>query len=92
MSTASALTVTLPPDLQNLIRSKISKGLYQSAEEVVRAALRLLAEQEQRAVPAKDSGSLRARIDAAYADGPDEDEQELQKRMTALRSRQTEVW
>lgn len=41
------MNVSLTPELELLIHSKVSAGLYNSASEVVRDALRLLAERDQ---------------------------------------------
>jgi antitoxin ParD1/3/4 len=48
MPSKSTLNVSLTPELTALIAAKIKTGHYRSASEVVRAALRLLAEQDQR--------------------------------------------
>ena len=40
------MNVNLTPQLEDLVRSKVSSGLYTSASEVVREALRLLQEQD----------------------------------------------
>jgi antitoxin ParD1/3/4 len=40
--------VSLTPELEALIDSKVASGRYRSASEVVRAALRLLDERERR--------------------------------------------
>jgi antitoxin ParD1/3/4 len=48
MPSKSTLNVSLTPELTALIAAKINTGHYRSASEVVRAALRLLAEQDQR--------------------------------------------
>ncbi len=40
--------VSLTPELEALIDSKVASGHYRSASEVVRAALRLLDERERR--------------------------------------------
>ena len=47
MPSKSALSVSLTPELMQLIASKVASGHYGSASEVVRAALRLLAEQDR---------------------------------------------
>ena len=41
------MNVSLTPELERLIESKIASGLYTSASEVVREALRLLAESDR---------------------------------------------
>ncbi len=41
------MNVSLPERLEEWIHQKVSSGLYQSASEVVREALRLLREQEE---------------------------------------------
>lgn len=41
------MNVNLTPELEELIRKKVSSGLYNSNSEVVREALRLLAEQDR---------------------------------------------
>lgn len=41
------MNVNLTPQLEELVRAKVSSGLYTSASEVVREALRLLQEQDQ---------------------------------------------
>lgn len=40
------MTVHLPPDLEQLIESRVQRGRYGSASDVVRDALRLLADRE----------------------------------------------
>ncbi len=42
-----AMNVSLTPELVKLIEEKIASGLYTSASEVVREALRLLAESDR---------------------------------------------
>ncbi|MDP6344055.1 MAG: type II toxin-antitoxin system ParD family antitoxin, partial [Alphaproteobacteria bacterium] len=39
--------VSLTPKLEELVRHKVASGLYNNASEVVREALRLMAEQDQ---------------------------------------------
>ena len=41
------MNVTLTPQLEELVRAKVSSGRYTSASEVVREALRLLEEQDR---------------------------------------------
>lgn len=41
------MNVNLTPQLEDLIRRKVESGLYNSASEVVREALRLLEEQDR---------------------------------------------
>ncbi len=41
------MNVNLTPQLEELVRAKVASGLYTSASEVVREALRLLEEQDR---------------------------------------------
>ncbi len=41
------MNVNLTPQLEAMVRSKVSSGLYTSASEVVREALRLMEEQDR---------------------------------------------
>lgn len=41
------MNVNLTPELENLVRRKVESGLYNNQSEVVREALRLLAEQDR---------------------------------------------
>ena len=56
------MNVSLTPDLESLIREKVDTGLYASASEVVREALRLMAEHDKRM-------KIKAMRDAAIAEG-----------------------
>ena len=47
MRTRKTRNVSLTPELEALVDSKVSSGRYRSASEVVRAALRLLDERER---------------------------------------------
>ena len=40
------MNVSLTPELESLVQSKVEGGLYRSASEVVREALRLLGERD----------------------------------------------
>ena len=44
------MNVSLTPELEKLINEKVDSGLYQTASEVVREALRLLKERDQERV------------------------------------------
>ena len=41
------MNISLTPQLENLVKKKVESGLYGSASEVIRAALRLLEEQDR---------------------------------------------
>ena len=41
------MNVNLTPQLEDLVRAKVNSGLYTSASEVVREALRLMQEQDR---------------------------------------------
>lgn len=62
------MNVNLTPQLEELVRSKVSAGLYTSASEVVREALRPMHEQDQ----LKDLRveELRREIRAGKSSGP----------------------
>ncbi len=48
MPSKSTITASLTPELTAFIAAKVRTGHYRSASEVVRAALRLLVEQDRR--------------------------------------------
>ena len=54
------MNVSLTPELEKLINEKVDSGLYQTASEVVREALRLLRERDQ------DRDQLRADVQAGF--------------------------
>jgi antitoxin ParD1/3/4 len=41
------MNVSLTPQLEDMVRAKVASGLYGSASEVVREALRLMGEQDR---------------------------------------------
>jgi antitoxin ParD1/3/4 len=41
------MNVNLTPQLEEMVRQKVSSGLYTSASEVIREALRLMEEQDR---------------------------------------------
>jgi antitoxin ParD1/3/4 len=51
----TTLNVSLTPELSRFVEAKVSSGRYQSASEVVRAALRLLERAEPDARPGRES-------------------------------------
>jgi antitoxin ParD1/3/4 len=64
------MNVNLTPQLEELVRSKVASGMYTSASEVVREALRLLDEQDQ--VRAVRLERLREDIGKGLKSGPSE--------------------
>jgi antitoxin ParD1/3/4 len=64
------MNVNLTPELETLVRRKVASGLYTSASEVVREALRLMEEQDQmRAVRLEQ---LRQGVRMGLESGPSE--------------------
>jgi antitoxin ParD1/3/4 len=60
MPTRASLNVSLTPELEQFVQSRVASGRYQTASEVVREGLRLLEERElARATALKE---LRAKI------------------------------
>jgi len=57
MPAKSSLTASLTPELSAFIAAKVASGQYRSASEVVRAALRLLVEQDRRSEPKNSNRS-----------------------------------
>ncbi len=60
--TPKSLNVSLTPELTRFITSRVASGRYQSASEVVRAALRLLERDEAGQLPAKASKQSEPKI------------------------------
>ena len=60
----TSLNVSLTPELERFITARVASGRYQTASEVVRAALRLLEQQEMR-------GDLPVRQSAGAPHGPE---------------------
>jgi antitoxin ParD1/3/4 len=48
MPTRTTMNVSLTPELEKFVESRVATGRYQTASEVVREGLRLLEEQERR--------------------------------------------
>ncbi|ARN83607.1 type II toxin-antitoxin system ParD family antitoxin [Methylocystis bryophila] len=59
------MNVTLPPELERFVQDKIKSGLFDSEAEVVRAALRLMEDQDRPILWAE--GSIREKIAAGLA-------------------------
>ena len=47
MPNRTSLNVSLTPELEQFVQSRVASGLFQTASEVVREGLRLLEEREQ---------------------------------------------
>ena len=62
------MNVNLTPQLEELVRSKVASGMYTSASEVVRDALRLMDEQDR--LRAAKLDQLREDIRQGLASGP----------------------
>ncbi len=63
-----SLNISLPPQLEELIKKKVESGRYASASEVVREALRRMETADQRRE--EEHEELRKKIQAAYESGP----------------------
>lgn len=61
-----SLNVSLPPELENRVRQHVESGLYSSASEVIREALRLF--ETYHDVQAANLASLKADIAQGVAD------------------------
>lgn len=62
------MNINLSPQLESMVREKVSAGLYTSASEVVREALQLMQEKDE--VRATRLGELRQEIKAGLDSGP----------------------
>lgn len=65
------MNVNLTPQLEELVRSKVASGLYTSASEVVREALRLMDEQDR--LRAAKLEQLRDDVRQGLRSGPSEE-------------------
>jgi antitoxin ParD1/3/4 len=80
------MNVNLTPELEELVRRKVASGMYNSASEVVREALRLMEEHDQmRAVRLEQ---LRSDIRKGLDSGPSEpwDAEALKRQARTRRS------
>ena len=62
------MNINLTPQLEDLVRAKVTSGMYNSASEVVREALRLLDREDQ--VRAVTLAQLRHDIQEGLQSGP----------------------
>jgi antitoxin ParD1/3/4 len=62
------MNINLTPQLEQLVRQKVSSGLYNSASEVVREALRLMAAEDR--LRAVKLDHLRRDIREGFESGP----------------------
>ncbi len=85
------MNVNLTPQLEDMVRKKIASGLYSSASEVLREALRLMEEQDQ--LRAAKLNHLRQAIQDGLNSGkatawnPDEIKRDARKRRAARNPR-----
>ena len=68
MAVRSTLNVSLTPELEKFVQSRVASGRYQTASEVIREGLRLLGEREQAQEAALDELRARIRLGVAQAD------------------------
>ena len=64
----ATMNVNLTPELDEFIRSRVESGMYNSASEVVREALRLLVERDQ--LNATKLAAVREEIQKGVDSGP----------------------
>ncbi len=89
------MNVNLTPQLEDMVRQKVASGLYASASEVVREALRLMEDRDQ--VRAAKLAQLRQDIRDGLNSGdptpwnPEEIKREGRKRRAARATAQPEV-
>jgi antitoxin ParD1/3/4 len=63
---AEKLSITLPPEMAQMIRDKVSSGSYSSNSEVIRDALRLL--QEKDFLKVQKLAALREKVERSIND------------------------
>ena len=85
------MNINLTPQLEQMVRQKVSSGLYTSASEVIREALRLMEEQDR--IRAAKLDQLRADIQEGLDSGdskpwnPEDIKREGRKRRAARLSK-----
>jgi antitoxin ParD1/3/4 len=68
MSTRVSLNVSLTPELEQFVESRVASGRYQTASEVIREGLRLLEEREQTREAALEQLRAQLRLGVGQAD------------------------
>lgn len=81
------MNINLTPHLESMVRQKVDSGLYTSASEVVREALRLMDEQD--ALRAAKLEQLRKDIRAGLDSGPAAEWNPEEVKQTGRARRQT---
>jgi antitoxin ParD1/3/4 len=61
------MNISITPELEKFVHEKVASGMYNSASEVMREALRLLAERDE--LHRKRIAAMDAFIDEGYASG-----------------------
>lgn len=81
------MNVNLTPQLEEMVRAKVASGLYTSASEVVREALRLMDEQDR--LREAKLQQLRDEVRQGVDSGPSQawDPEELKREGRARRAR-----
>lgn len=81
------MNIDLTPQLEELVRSKVASGMYTSASEVVREALRLMDEQDR--LRAAKLEQLRDDIRQGLSSGPSQawSREEIKREGRARRTR-----
>lgn len=83
------MNVNLTPELEDLVRAKVTSGMYASASEVVREALRLRQEQDRLKQAKLDE--LRRDIQRGLDSGPTEEWNSAEVKATARARRATKA-
>jgi antitoxin ParD1/3/4 len=68
MAIRTSLNVSLTPELEQFVQSRVKSGRYQTASEVIREGLRLLEEREQAREAAVEELRAKIRHGAEQAD------------------------
>lgn len=82
------MNISITPELEKLVQAKVKSGMYQSASEVFREALRLLVEQDERR--GKLEHDIQTGLDQVSR-GETVSAEESKQRLAALRTRLIEL-